>query len=31
MPVLADVRIIPQDLRETYDELKAALAALLEG
>jgi ATP adenylyltransferase len=31
MPVLADVRLIPQDLRETYDELKAALIALLEG
>jgi ATP adenylyltransferase len=31
MPVLADVRLIPQDLHETYDELKAALAALLEG
>jgi ATP adenylyltransferase len=31
MPVLGDVRLIPQDLRETYDELKAALEALLEG
>lgn len=31
MPVLADVRLIPQDLRETYDELKAALVALCEG
>jgi len=31
MPVLADVRLIPQDLHETYDELKAALVALLEG
>jgi ATP adenylyltransferase len=31
MPVLGDVRLIPQDLYETYDELKAALDALLEG
>jgi ATP adenylyltransferase len=31
MPVLADVRLIPQDLGETYDELKAALVALLKG
>jgi ATP adenylyltransferase len=31
MPVLGDVRLIPQDLRETYDELKAALDALLVG
>ena len=31
MPVLADVRLIPQDLHETYDELKAALVVLLEG
>jgi ATP adenylyltransferase len=31
MPVLADVRLIPQNLHETYDELKAALVALLEG
>ena len=29
MPVLADVRLIPQDLFETYDELKAALAGVL--
>ncbi len=29
MPVLADVRLIPQDLVETYDELKAALAGVL--
>jgi len=31
MPVLADVRLIPQHLNETYDELKAALIALLTG
>ena len=30
MPVLADVRLIPQDLRETYDELRAAIVLLLE-
>jgi ATP adenylyltransferase len=29
MPVLADVRLIPQDLNETYEELKAALDPLL--
>ena len=29
MPVLADVRLIPQDLNETYAELKAAVDALL--
>lgn len=29
MPVLADVRLIPQGLAETYDELKAALAGVL--
>jgi len=29
MPVLADVRLIPQDLGETYDELKAAVEAVL--
>lgn len=29
MPVLAEVRLIPQDLAETYDELKAALAEVL--
>jgi ATP adenylyltransferase len=31
MPVLADVRLIPQDLNETYDELKGALGTLLEA
>jgi len=31
MPVLADVRLIPQHLSETYDELKDALATLLEA
>jgi ATP adenylyltransferase len=29
MPVLADVRLIPQDLNETYSELKAAVEELL--
>ncbi len=29
MPVLADVRMIPQDLGETYEELKAAVEAVL--
>jgi len=29
MPVLADVRLIPQDLNETYRELKAAVEELL--
>ena len=29
MPVLADVRLIPQNLNETYTELKAAVDALL--
>jgi hypothetical protein len=29
MPVLADVRLIPQNLNETYAELKAAVDALL--
>ena len=29
MPVLADVRLIPQDLAETYAELKAAVDELL--
>jgi ATP adenylyltransferase len=29
MPVLADVRLIPQHLSETYDELKAAILAVL--
>jgi len=29
MPVLGDVRLIPQDLGETYDELKAAVEAVL--
>jgi len=29
MPVLADVRLIPQDLNETYAELKATVDALL--
>ncbi len=31
MPVLADVRLIPQDLNETYDELKAAVEEILRG
>jgi ATP adenylyltransferase len=31
MPVLADVRLIPQHLSETYDELSRALATLLES
>jgi len=31
MPVLADVRLIPQHLTETYDEIKAALIELLAG
>jgi ATP adenylyltransferase len=31
MPVLADVRLIPQDLNETYAELKAAVEELLGG
>jgi ATP adenylyltransferase len=29
MPVLGDVRLIPQDLGETYDELKAAVEGVL--
>jgi len=29
MPVLADVRLIPQDLNETYAELRAAVEAIL--
>ena len=29
MPVLADVRLIPQALGETYEELKAAIEAIL--
>jgi ATP adenylyltransferase len=29
MPVLADVRLIPQDLNETYAELKGAIEELL--
>jgi ATP adenylyltransferase len=29
MPVLGDVRLIPQDLGETYNELKAAVEAVL--
>jgi ATP adenylyltransferase len=29
MPVLADVRLIPQDLNETYAELKAAVEEIL--
>ena len=29
MPVLADVRLIPQDLNETYIELRAAVEELL--
>jgi ATP adenylyltransferase len=31
MPVFADVRLIPQDLTETYDELRGALVTLLEA
>jgi ATP adenylyltransferase len=31
MPVLADVRLIPQDLNETYDELKVAVDELLRA
>jgi ATP adenylyltransferase len=31
MPVLADVRLIPQALGETYEELKAAIVAVLVG
>jgi ATP adenylyltransferase len=31
MPVLGDIRLIPQDLGETYDELKAALEAVRRG
>ena len=31
MPVLADVRLIPQDLNETYAELKAAVVELLRA
>ena len=31
MPVLAGVRLIPQDLQETYAELQAAIEALLCG
>ncbi len=31
MPVLADIRLIPQHLNETYDELRAALVELLTG
>lgn len=29
MPVLADVRLIPQNLDETYEELRAAIEAIL--
>jgi ATP adenylyltransferase len=29
MPVLADIRLIPQDLNETYRELKAAVEEIL--
>jgi ATP adenylyltransferase len=29
MPVWADIRLIPQDLGETYDELRAAVEAVL--
>jgi ATP adenylyltransferase len=29
MPVLGDVRLIPQDLSETYSELRAAIEAVL--
>ena len=29
MPVLSDIRLIPQDLGETYDELKAAVEGVL--
>jgi len=31
MPVLADVRLIPQALGETYEELKAAIEAILRN
>jgi len=31
MPVLAEVRLIPQHLEETYAELRAAIAAILRG
>jgi len=31
MPVLADVRLIPQALGETYQELKAAITGILAG
>jgi ATP adenylyltransferase len=31
MPVLADVRLIPQHLDDTYAELKAAVDALVAG
>ncbi len=31
MPVLADIRLIPQHLEETYTELRAAIAAILRG
>ncbi len=31
MPVLADIRLIPQALSETYDELKAAVEVILVG
>lgn len=30
MPVLGDIRLIPQDLSETYDELKAALDGMTD-
>lgn len=31
MPVLADVRLIPQDLNETYAELKAQVEEIVRG
>lgn len=31
MPVLAEVRLIPQDLAETYAELRAAVEEILRG
>ncbi len=31
MPVIADTRVIPQAIRETYDELKAAIDRLIKN
>lgn len=31
MPVLADVKVIPQAIEESYDELKKALEEVLKG